>query len=35
MRDTPALRATLARATALVTLPPPIGSGGFPELGQR
>ncbi len=34
MRDTAALRAVLARATSLVTLPPPVGSGGFPELGE-
>ena len=34
LRDTGALRALLARATSLVTLPPPVGSGGFPELGD-
>jgi tetratricopeptide (TPR) repeat protein len=34
MRHTPALRALLARATALVVLPPPVGAGGFPELGE-
>ncbi|MGE5926436.1 MAG: hypothetical protein ACM357_03705, partial [Gemmatimonadota bacterium] len=32
LRDAVALRALVARATALVTLPPPVGSGGFPEL---
>jgi TolB-like protein len=34
LRDTAALRALLARATSLVALPPPVGSGGFPELGD-
>jgi hypothetical protein len=32
MRHTATLRALLARATSLVMLPPPVGSGGFPEL---
>ena len=32
LRDTAAMRALMARATSLVTLPPPVGSGGFPEL---
>jgi tetratricopeptide (TPR) repeat protein len=34
IRDTGSLRALLARATSLVILPPPVGSGGFPELGE-
>jgi serine/threonine-protein kinase len=34
LRDTAALRAVLAHATSLVTLPPPVGAGGFPELGE-
>ena len=33
VRDTDMLRALVAHATSLVTLPPPVGSGGFPELG--
>jgi serine/threonine-protein kinase len=32
LRDTAGLRTMVARATSLVTLPPPAGAGGFPEL---
>ncbi|HEX6643054.1 MAG TPA: protein kinase [Gemmatimonadales bacterium] len=34
LRDTAAMRTLLARATALVVLPPPVGAGGFPDLGE-
>ena len=33
IRDSDGLRALIARAASLVTLPPPAGSGGFPDLG--
>ena len=34
VRDTQPIRRLMSRAATLVTLPPPVGAGGFPDLGE-